>query len=233
MLCGGHFKLLSILISSVFYVEWQIESHVSRAERWRWGSVKCGGGLLLCVSTRRQCLSGPHTQRSTYQRYVGQPLWEERLPTERCHHLPSRQRQGEDLAFAACRGHSFKPTSCWENGCKVALKQAVWKRSHFSLPVLLLSFECVSKTLCNYCWSISRQCWHHWISLFSNCLMFCSTAALISGPGLLCTEGQTSLSRAEGEVCVSQQLSLFSFPFFCFCHSAGYPTLSYITASYL
>lgn len=56
-------------------------------------------------------------------------MWKERLPVERCHHLPSREGQGEHLAKT---GGNFKSRGCWKTStvqrCTVVLQQAVWER---------------------------------------------------------------------------------------------------------
>lgn len=49
-----------------------------------------------------------------------------------------------------------------------------------------------------------------------------STATLIAGPGLLHTERSAGLSRAQGDVCVSQLSHFPHFLFFCFWHPSRF-----------
>lgn len=130
-------------------------------------------------------------------------MWEERLPPERCHHLPSRQGQGEPLSVY--RNHCSFKVSCWKMHTLKCCFATECERDDYPLPVLTSS-HCRIVLQASYK-SVSFWCWHY-KSLSSLCVWctFLFTTAFITGTGLLCTERPAGLFRAQGDVCVSHFL---------------------------
>lgn len=131
-------------------------------------------------------------------------MWEERLPAERCRHLPSWQGQGENLA-ALSPPHIVQKISI-KKLCKkspvsntnIVLDQLIregWP------PSFTASFHCFN--CCNVIIKIfpANEDISVWDLVFYTAAL--SAATLIAGPGLLRTERSRGLSGAQGDVCVS------------------------------